>query len=595
MPNGFVIGHDLSDVSRRRVVAALGEGATELTVGDAWVAHVGGDRETLDVETLVDGVRLTYGCDAASPAPSSDHESLLDGVDDGVAALVTPSGTTVSCGRGHHQLFHTTLAGGGTAVGSGLHAVAAARDDLRIDRGHEDFALGFGFHPEGSTPYESVAALPAGHRHRMTGSGITPAGATEPARSDPGELPGSFDAAVERLHELFMAAIERQTGGRRRHAVLLGGLDSALVATCLRRLGHEVDTYTFHFGQPRFEQRNATFLAEVIGAEHHLVRITPEGVMERLHDFALHYPGLGAQPHYQIHTLLGSEQIAADGHVRVFTGDACDSIFLGYPTVSARAALGQRLAVVPTPLASGLRRALASEVLADRLGHVARMARGTLDNLRLEMPARGHLPTRYLDEYELRRLRQGPPPPPQRASVDELRRRLAEPVTHLDPVRLAFHGNGLNRQSQAKVDGAVRATGVAQFSPYRDPSVRDFVTALPTEFLRPPGGDPRAAGKAVLVEMVRRHRLLPDAILDMPKQSPSDSPIDGWYAGVLRSEVHELLFHLPFAVDHAAVDAILRDKRTERWYRERVSLSHHAFQAIGLLCSYASFGVVAGA
>jgi len=227
--------------------------------------------------------------------------------------------------------------------------------------------------------------------------------------------------------------------------------------------------------------------------------------------------------------------------------------------------------------------------LADRhLGHVARMARSTLGNLLLPMPERGHLPTRYLDEVALGRLRRGPAPV-QTESIEEIRHRLAAPLAGLDPVRLAFHGNALTGQSRVKVDGAVNATGVRQASPYQHPKLQRFVDSLPQQYLRPGDASAGSAGKAVLLEMVRRHRLLPEAIIDMPKQSPAEAPVDEWYAGPLRAEIASLLRHLPFEWDRRFLDALLRDKAAERVYRQRVALSHHAFQAVGLLASYASF------
>jgi hypothetical protein len=75
----------------------------------------------------------------------------------------------------------------------------------------------------------------------------------------------------------------------------------------------------------------------------------------------------------------------------------------------------------------------------------------------------------------------------------------------------------------------------------------------------------------------------------MPKQSPSTSPIDGWYAGPLRGVVDDLLAGLPFEYDRAYVDEILAPKRAEQVFRERVSLGRQAHQVIGLLCSYAAF------
>lgn len=177
----------------------------------------------------------------------------------------------------------------------------------------------------------------------------------------------------------------------------------------------------------------------------------------------------------------------------------------------------------------------------------------------------------------------------QMETVRQTRLRLADEVRELDPVRLAFQGMGMTGQSRAKVDGAVAATGVVQRSPYLHTALRTFVSSLPTDYLRPPGMRAGAAGKALLIEMVRRHRLLPEWVIEMPKQSPVDSPIDDWYAGPLRDDVYRLLARLPFAVNMDFIEEALEGKRAEALFREHVSLGHHALQLIGLLCSYAAF------
>ena len=144
-------------------------------------------------------------------------------------------------------------------------------------------------------------------------------------------------------------------------------------------------------------------------------------------------------------------------------------------------------------------------------------------------------------------------------------------------------------QSKAKVEASVAVSGVAQFSPYMHPAMKAFAAGLPLESLRPAGSSAADAGKAVLLAMAREHQLVPEAVIAMPKQSPSDSPIDQWYAGPLRPVVDELLAGLPFDYDRAYVQMILSPKRIEEAFRRKVSISHHAFQAIGLLCSYAAF------
>ena len=83
-------------------------------------------------------------------------------------------------------------------------------------------------------------------------------------------------AVSNALHDAFVGALEQQAGTRHRHAVLLGGFDSALVAAGLRRLGHEVDCYTFGFADPTYEQRNVDVLTKAIGAQHHWVQFSPD-------------------------------------------------------------------------------------------------------------------------------------------------------------------------------------------------------------------------------------------------------------------------------------------------------------------------------
>lgn len=591
MANAFLLGWDLGDTGVDDFRRALGPTAMIRVEGKAVFAVVDDGRGAVSTTTRDDATGMLYG--SGVPVDHDvvvwDHDRLLDGCDDDlVAALVTPEVVSFATGRGNHQLVHGARVGGGHVVGTSVRDVAVALGSgLRLDRSYEDFALGFGFHPEGRTPYSGVRALPGGTRFRAGPHGPVEVASVVPKAATDAAAPSSADAAAEHLFDRFLGAVERQAGRERSHAVLLGGFDSALVATCLRRLGHEVETFTFGFGDPRYEQRGAAALAASIGAVHHTVAIEPESVMARLVGFDRYFPDIGAQPHYQIHTLLGCEAIAAHGHRHVFTGDGCDSIFLGYPTVSARAGLASRMSAIPRPVAGAAESVLATALAERHLGHVARTGRSFLHNATLEMPVSGHLPTRYIDRHTLARLR--PDRPPQTEPVEAIRQRLASGVAGLDPVRLAFHGNGLNRQSQAKVDGSVRATGLVQYSPFRDPEVRDFVKALPTEFLRPAGAPARDAGKAVLVEMVRRHELLPADVIAMPKQSPSDSPIDSWYAGQLRPDVLSLLDDLPFDVDRSAIDDVLRPKRAERLYRERASISHHAFQVIGVLASYAAF------
>lgn len=492
---------------------------------------------------------------------------------------------TLGTSPGTQRLFVTEV-DDGFLVSTQLAVIAdALGPDLSVDRSYEDFLLGFGFLPNGRTPYTGVHVLPAGSVRTWPDTPRSRVGANGPGAPDP---PSTAREARRRIHDTFLEVLEEQVGARHRHAVLLGGFDSALVAAGLRRLGHDVHTYTFSFGDPQYEQRDAERIAQHLGADHHWVRFTPDIIGEGLGRFAEIFNQPAPQPHYQLHTAHACRVIAGDGHDHVFTGDGCDAVFLGYPTVSLRARLLERSALLPRLVRRPLLGLASSRIVERRLGHVARTVRSALRSVELPWPACGHLPTRYLDGVALERLRSGSAPL-QAETVPEIRLRLAQGLGDLEAVRLAFHGNSLIGQSGAKVEGAVAASGVAQMSPYRHPRLRSVVRSLPLELLRPSRSRPGSVGKAVLYDMVRERDLLPEFVLALPKQSPSDSPIDRWYAGPLRPLVYRLLDDLPFEYNRHYVDEILARKWVEDLFRNKVSLGHHAFQAIGLLCSYAAF------
>ena len=531
------------------------------------------------------GDGVVYGSAAASTNFHSGN--FLDEAPDDVVGCVIHQelGLVVAAGRGNHKMFVHHLAKGETMASSSLSVLAyALRETTTIDRSYEDFALGFGFLPGTHTPFSGIHSLPAGTRY------IAATAHSESTSAFPVSAPltQSFEQAIPQLHDLFIKAIKEQAGNRTKHAVLLGGFDSMLVAATLRKLGHEVHTYTFSFGNPIFEQRNIADFVSSLGITHHPVVITPELIEKNLCEFGSHFFQLGAQSHYQIHTLIASQQIARDGFDAIFNGDGCDAIFLSYPTVNRRASISQRVARAPQLLKKAVLLPLQTTFAERHLGHVGRIMRSVLNNALLPEPARGHLPTQYLDHYALSQLRTGRAPQ-QAETMAALRMRLAEPTAQMDGPRRAFHGNGLTAQSKVKVDGAVCTTGLPHFSPYLHPELRAFVTSLPIEYLKNQNDSPSANGKELLVAMVRQYELLPDLFIDQPKQSPVDSPVDEWYMTCLKEQITKQMEDLPFDVNTKYLKILLRNKHAENWYRNKVSIGHHTMQAVGLLASYASF------
>jgi hypothetical protein len=552
-------------------------------------------RPGLEVGALGSGLRdLAADADAAADVLARrwarDAEALLDGLPPDIAAVVLDlergalaAGTT----GGAHRLFVSEDRKGRIRVSNLLTRVARASGRATADRGYEDFLLAHGFLPEGRTPFAGVRALPAATLARWPGGELR--AVTAVTSVEQRAAPPVRGDATASLLDLLTGAVEEQAGRDREHAVLLGGLDSALVAALLRRLGHRVHAYTFGFGDARYDQANVDLVVDTLGCEHTWVRITPEMIADGLRHFASVYNQPVPQPHYLLHTLYAARAVAADGFSHVFTGDGCDAAFLGFPTVNRRA---RALAVarrIPPPLVHAALRVTAGRPLERHLGQPWRMARGLLDDLAQPEAAQGHLPFTILGDVSRARLRRGAGPPEAAEPLAEIRLRLAGPARDLDSARRAFHGHALTGQSATKVEGAVADTGLSMLSPYMHPSVRAFAMALPTELLRPAGSAAGASGKDLLVRTVLEHRLLPEAVVRQPKQSPSTSPVDEWYAGPLRPVLFDLLDGLPFAWDRGYVEDVLRPKRADDLYRRYVSNDRYAFRAIGTLVTYATF------
>lgn len=507
---------------------------------------------------------------------------LQEGLAESVALRVTSDGQlTAVAGGGSHRLFARELANGRWVVSTHLASVVAIGDSPAIDRSHEDFLLGFGFTPDGRTIFEGVAELPQLSVWRPN-STVQPL-ALEPDQAETSE--GDLISLLER-------AVERDAGTSSRCAVLLGGLDSALVCALLKKAGKDVVGFTYDFGVQEYNQSNIELLIKWLGIEHRWVPIDAERVLGAFRQLPDRVNAPSAQPHYQMHTQFAAEEVASEGFSRVFSGDGCDAIFLGFPTVNRRAALMRRLRRLPNPIARGGLSILTARPIDRSLGHVARVARSSLRASTLPYPASGHLPTQYFDDTSLRRLRRGPAPVAAE-SVEETRIRLASGLEGVDATRLAFLGNGATAASRWKVDGAVMHTGIAQFTPYKDPAVMKLAKALPTSVLRHPGAPSHGLGKAYLIDLVLKSGLLPSEVVLQPKQSPTTSPIDYWYMGELKSAMLEILEDLPFEWDRDYVLNLFEPKLAEELYRKRVSLSHHALQVVGLLASYAAFARLA--
>jgi asparagine synthetase B (glutamine-hydrolysing) len=484
--------------------------------------------------------------------------------------------------------------GAGFAFSSSLYALnCAVEGGLGIDRSLEDFLLGYEFLPWRQTLYRGVLSLGPGMMLEWH-EGVVRQHTSRLPDSSPWQLENlagrdaSEAQAGEVLFDLFMRCLSDVLPADRRVAVLLGGFDSALIVAACRRLGREVDTYTFRFPQARYNQAFVEDVARICGSTHHWIDITPEVLEDGLAEYPLLFNQPSGMPHYLVQTAHVLRKMREDGHWHCLTGDGCDEIFLGYPTVFRRAQWVQRHRSIPGWVLKSAGWLLGRRAVERRLGHAARFVRNVLRVAGRPMPRRGHIANRILDEQALCFLRKDTPR--QAMEPEAVLAALSLELATLSPLRLAYHGKSAPGLNKLKLAGVSAASGLSVLSPFQHPDLVAFARSLPERMLRPSESDADSAtGKRLLMRAVEKMALLPREVIYQRKASPVAGMADAWYMGPLRGFMLGRMASLPFDYDRQYAGELLAFKPLEEVFRKRISLGHYVLNAPALLLTYAAF------
>ena len=493
---------------------------------------------------------------------------------------------------GLRTLFYR-VEGGEFHFSSNLSALAAALPNTRMNSGMEDFFLCYGFYPGAQTPYEGLHYLKPGSIACFENGKLSLSSVAHP---DPWadhirelDLESKSETeAVEALHRAFMLSMEQQLASERKVAVLLGGADSALVASALHRLGKEVETFSFYYHDESFNQPHTDTLSRFLGTRHNWVPISPDLIAEGVETYAWKFNFPTNWLNYVVQTEHLCRVMKGAGFKFIYSGDGCDGTFLGYPRTHVFASfLGYARQLNPR-LALWATRALSFDRLEYAMGRPYTLLLHTLRSLAREMPTRGYSTFRVLDETSLGRLKQ--------AAVDaivieneRILHAIAEPFSHLSMDRLAYHGKNALSPNRSKMAGSSDSTGVVINTPYLHSGMKSFALSIPDSLLRPQGVNDSYNGKYLLFKMCDETRLLPPEIIYQKKVSAVDAPVDRWYRGELRDRFRANLDGLPFEANSSYLDFLLRDSLADKLHRHFVSSDALTTHALSLLVTYASF------
>jgi asparagine synthetase B (glutamine-hydrolysing) len=467
---------------------------------------------------------------------------------------------------------------------------------LKLDRSLEDFLLLYGFLPWGRTPFEGITAVAKGtilewNAGRVSCHAIESRNPwLQRFQQDLGDDQGRV---VDALYEGFMLALREQLTDDQRVGVLLGGFDSALVAAALHRLGKTVETFSFCYDDARYNQPHVDTLQKFLGHEHHWVKLTQQVLTDGLREFSLYFNQPTNWPNYVIQTADVCGLIRSRGIRFCYTGDGCDSVFMGYPGTYRRAVLFESLPRLPANVTQLLLRIAARPRLERRMGHPYRVGLNMLRALGREMPARGYLSFRVMDETSVAQLRQGESPA-QQLPPEEIGRQLAEPHRGAPSLRLAYLGKSAVSPNRNKMVGSSDRFGIGILSPYLHPGLKQLSLALPEELCRPSQRTKSAVtGKYILMKMAEEKQLLPPEVIYQRKVAAVDGPIDAWYAGPLRPLMLRLMEGLPFEYSRSYANALLDEKVPERLFKRHIMTDKVISHAASLAATYATFTALA--
>jgi asparagine synthase (glutamine-hydrolysing) len=396
--------------------------------------------------------------------------------------------------------------------------------------------------------------------------------------------PSQFESE---LYARLISATERQLGNARRVGVLLGGFDSALVASLLHRLGAHVETYSFQYSDDSYNQPFADLLSQTLDIPHHWVKIDPEIIRVGLDRYgeSCNWPTIW--PNYVIQTQHLCTKMSDDGMESCFSGDGCDTVFLGYPSTHRRGQVYKKLPHIPETLESVIRQLFHLLRLEYVFGHVGRVFLSLLDASTVERNDRPLHSFQIFDDKSYRRLTG------MKSMVNNARKKhfdaLSEQTRGQDFERKLYLAKSLISPNRCKLVSSSDMSGLAIHSPYMHPIVKSFGQSLPEEELRPSDKSHIKEGKQLLMTMAERFDLLPHEIIYQPKLAAIKSPIDSWLYGNLKDFSLEKLSRLPFEYNERYVRSLLSEQYVEKLYKDKFADDDVVSLAISLLITYACF------
>ncbi len=480
------------------------------------------------------------------------------------------------------------------AFASNLSTLASSlKREIDINQENQNFFLSFGFFPHQQTVFKNVYRLPGTHFLSCCKKKLTLASKSESLDSQPSPKQNfssmNEDKLCDLLDNTFREAVREQLSPDHKVGVLLGGFDSALVAAYLAQEGKEVHTYSFGYENRNYNQTYTELVTADTGCIHHWVPMNAEIIKQGLTRFADYFNAPTNWLNYPIQTEFVCREMKKNGIRHAYSGDGCDSIFLGYPNVHKTSVVFDRFGIWPDWLVGTVIRMLDSGFFDRMMGRPYAVCMHLLRSLRRKMPQRGLLTFQIMDESTVGRI-QGRAFEPAPSSNEEILEEVAKPYAGKSIDRIAYAGKGLLSPNLSKMIGSSDSTAVVIQAPYLHHKLKSLAASLPDHLCRPKGETKtKVTGKYILMRMAEKKRLLSPTVIYQKKISAVDAPLDEWLKNDLKEFCESCLADLPFEMCKKYQVSLLETKLIEEFHRRFISSDSLTTHALSHLLTYSRF------
>ena len=447
-----------------------------------------------------------------------------------------------------------------------------------ISNANREYCLQFGYFPPEETAFK--------HINEISGATLGEFNLNSRSKEKKSSLAikknPNQNSSIKSLYECFMNIIEEQTKGHKTVGVLLGGFDSALVASAIAKIGKHVEAFSFRYEQKGHNQPFVDEIGTFDNISTHWVDIDSNILAPYIYNYGKisNHPTLW--PGYVLQTAHLCTLMKKSGIERCFSGDGCDALFMGYPSTHNRGKFYKNAPSLPTALSKAVLHFTNALQLEIVLGHPFRIVKSILRATNINTNSRPIHSFQVLDEWAYKKLTGHNHE--HSARTTQILKTIENALPDQSFERRMYIAKSLISPNRNKLNTSADYSGIPIYSPYLHPELKKLAESIPDNLLRTKNKE----GKEILMNMAEQFDLLPKHIIRQKKLAAITSPIDSWMYNDFKEKAWNEINQAKLATSKLYSTSLFRDLLAEKIYKKSFSDDDVTCLAASLLYTYSS-------